>query len=141
MRSSLLDTERRHPDEIWLKVMAMVAVGMFVGAWVLGPFFNRSTAGRGPLDSATSLQQALEDASRRPDPSPYRTPTPAFEQVETHYAAAAKARAQASVGLPSAGQQISEVPEAFRQWPAEEAPAPRRQWRASSFDRHTGVRY
>jgi hypothetical protein len=34
----------------------------------------------------------------RPDPFPYRTPTPAIEQAETNYAAAAKQRAQSEYG-------------------------------------------
>jgi hypothetical protein len=79
-----------------MAAMAAVAIGMFVGAWLLGPAVTH--------DTITSAQPAQERTSfdamvTRPDPPPYRTATPAFDVANApNYAEAAKAKAQAALG-------------------------------------------
>lgn len=139
MRPFLLKAERPpFSDTVWLNAMAAVAIGMFIGHWVIGPAINYGMPNREPLRSATLERQALDEASARPDPSPYRTPTPAFETSNApSYAAAAKHKAQAPLGW--RGAQSLEVPDAFGALrDPEPAPQPSR---ARSYDRHTGIRY
>jgi hypothetical protein len=143
MRPMLLQTERLgSPDPLWLSAMAAIAIGMFLGNWVIGPMLNTDTPDRQRLQSATLEQMAISDASLRPDPSPYRTPTPIFNMPETNYATAAKERAQASLGWrgSASGNAAADAFQAFDEV-MPEAPAPHPQFRAPRFDRHTGVRY
>jgi hypothetical protein len=138
MRPLLPQSERLgRPDPLWLSAMAAIAIGMFLGNWVIGPMLNTDSPDRQRLQSAVLEQMTISEASLRPDPSPYRTPTPTFNMPETHYATAATERAQASLGW--RGNATADAFQTFDEVP--EAPAPRQQFRASRFDRHTGVRY
>lgn len=139
MRTMLPQSERLgRPDPLWLSAMAAIAIGMFLGNWVIGPMLNTDAPGRQGLQSAVLEQMTISEASLRPDPSPYRTPTPTFNMPETHYAASAKERAQASPGW--RGNATADASQTFDE-AMPEAPAPRQQFRPSRFDRHTGVRY
>jgi hypothetical protein len=136
----------RLSDSPWLPAMALVAVGMFIGYWVIAPAISTdSGASRDPLRSAGSERQAIIEAASQPDPFPYRTPTPVFDMPNApSYAAAAKQRAQAMIGgRGSDGVRSGDGEMAFEgviDDPPEQAPAPQRS-RAWSYDRHTGVRY
>jgi hypothetical protein len=79
-----------------MAALAAVAIGMFVGTWVIGPAISHhpETAAPAPQER-TSFQEMVS----RPDPMPYRAPTPAFDSSRPpHYAAAAKEKAQAELG-------------------------------------------
>lgn len=103
--------------------IAAVAAGMFVGTWIIGPMVS---AGSMPKEHGTETPLSYEQMLARPDPFPYRTPTPVVQQAQTNYAAAARQRAQAEYG--------GHYAEGF------DAPAPwqarRGRWRASVPDRH-----
>jgi hypothetical protein len=118
-------------DTVWLSAMAAVAVGMFVGTWVIGPAISTDSAPREALRSGQFERLSLDEARARPDPSPYRTPTPEFAApASTNYARIARQKAQASAG-------DDDMPDVYRE--------PSREWRfyapSRSVDRHTGVRY
>ena len=82
-------------DTVWLSAMSVVAISMFVGYWVIGPAISTDSAPREALRSAQFERLALDEARARPDPSPYRTPTPAFETpARTNYAQIAKQKAR-----------------------------------------------
>ena len=108
-----------------MAAMAAIAIGMFVGTWVIGPAITHdSPAAPSP---AAQERATFEDMVARPDPSPYRAATPAFDIAATNYAAAAKEKAQAEVGGQTAdseaGAETRSVPRAWS-----------RNYRA--FDRH-----
>lgn len=88
-----LSTIRAEP---YMAAMAAIAAGMFVGAWVIGPAVTRDSPGT-PAPAARD-RPSFEDMVARPDPSPYRTATPAFDMAAPNYAAAAKEKAQAETG-------------------------------------------
>jgi hypothetical protein len=94
--SHLLQTGTFRAEPL-LAAMAAIAVGMFVGTWVIGPAITRDSA---EAPAPTSQQRTtFEDMVARPDPMPYRAPTPAFDTSgPPSYAAAAKEKAQAEVG-------------------------------------------
>jgi hypothetical protein len=124
--SHLLQTATFRSEPL-LAAMAAIAVGMFVGTWVIGPAVTRDSA-EAPAPAAQQ-RTTFADLVARPDPMPYRAATPAFDTSgPPSYAAAAKQKAQAEVG----GQQtvdddsIPEAPRASR-WSS-------RNYR--SFDRH-----
>ena len=86
--------------------MAAIAVGMFVGAWVIGPLVTRTPeAPAAAAPDQTQSQQAApqqplgyEAMLSRPDPLPYRAPTPNFGSYNApNYAAIAKEKALAGV--------------------------------------------
>jgi len=108
-----------------MAAMAAIAIGMFVGTWVIGPAITHDTpAAPGP---AAQERPTFEDMVARPDPSPYRAATPAFDVAATNYAAAAKEKAQAEVGGQTAdSESVAETRSAPRAWS--------RNYRA--FDRH-----
>jgi hypothetical protein len=113
-------------SEPLIAAMAAVAVGMFVGTWILGPALTHNSP-EAPAPAAQQERTTFEAMVARPDPLPYRAPTPAFDTAgQPTYAAAAKEKAQAELG-----GQID--PEA-----AVEAPSyPMRSSRAyRAFDRH-----
>src|SRR5262245_61328183 len=84
-------------DTVWLSAMTAVAVGMFVGTWVIGPAISTDTPPRDALRSGQFERLSLDEARARPDPSPYRTPTPEFAApASTNYARIARQKAQAS---------------------------------------------
>jgi hypothetical protein len=109
-----------------MAAMAAVAIGMFVGTWIIGPAITHNS----PETQAPAAKErtTFEDMVARPDPMPYRTATPTFDTAgQPSYAAAAKERAQAEMG-----GQVD--PEAM----AEERPSyPMTSSRAArTFDRH-----
>lgn len=113
-------------SEPLMAAMAAIAVGMFVGNWIIGPAITHNS----PEATAPVAQQertTFEDMVARPDPPPYRSPTPTFSMAgQPSSAAAAKEKAQAELGAPV-------DPEAM----AEEPSYPVRSSRSSrAFDRH-----
>ncbi|MGZ5840574.1 MAG: hypothetical protein ACXWJ8_01395 [Xanthobacteraceae bacterium] len=113
-------------SEPLMAAMAAVAVGMFVGTWIIGPSITHNS----PEAQAPAAQQkriTFEDMVARPDPMPYRAPTPTFDTAgQPSYAAAAKEKAQAELGGAA-------DPEAM----ADEPGYPVRSSRAArTFDRH-----
>ena len=135
----LFDPQRpRVADKVWLNAMALIAVGMFIGHWVLAPAISTDTATtREALRSAKFERQALDAAAARPDPFPYRTPTPAFDvSGQPNYGALARQQAQAAYGWQGAE---GAIPEPFGETPWASQPA--QPSRGRSYDRHTGVRY
>ena len=114
-------------SEPLIAAMAAVAVGMFVGTWILGPALTHNSPEAAPAAAAPQERTTFEAMVARPDPMPYRAPTPAFDTAgQPTYAAAAKEKAQAELG----GQVDPEA--------AVEAPGyPMRSSRAyRAFDRH-----
>jgi hypothetical protein len=104
-----------------LNAMAAVAVGMFVGCWVLGPALTSKSDAASP--AAVKTEPLTFDAMlARPDPFPYRTATPAFDGAgEPHYAEAARAKARAQLGSrsaddpwPSLRQEPADIPSQAR---------------------------
>jgi hypothetical protein len=88
-----LSTIRAEP---YMAAMAVVAVSMFVGAWVIGPAITRNTTDVSP--AVSEARPTTSEMIARPDPFPYRSPTPAFDTSgPPSYAAAAKQKAQAEV--------------------------------------------
>ena len=84
-------------SEPGLAALSAIAIGMFVGTWIIGPAVTRDTS-ESPAPAAQE-RPTFEDMVARPDPLPYRAATPAFDiSGPPHYAAAAKARAQAELG-------------------------------------------
>lgn len=113
-------------SEPLIAAMAAVAVGMFVGTWILGPALTHNSP-EAPAPAAPQERTTFEAMVARPDPMPYRAPTPVFDTAgQPTYAAAAKEKAQAELG----GQVDPEV--------AAETPSyPMRSSRAyRAFDRH-----
>jgi hypothetical protein len=85
-------------SEPLLAAMAAVAVGMFVGAWLIGPAITHRVDTTTQTAAVTSDHPSFEDMVARPDPSPYRAATPAFDTNNApNYAAAAKEKAQAEL--------------------------------------------
>jgi len=84
-------------SEPLIAAMAAVAVGMFIGTWILGPALTHNN----PEASAPTAQQertTFEAMVARPDPMPYRAPTPVFDTAgQPTYAATAKEKAQAEL--------------------------------------------
>ena len=78
--------------------MAAVAVGMFVGAWLIGPAITarqQRRAARRRRRSGPASRTWFHGPTRRP----IAPPTPAFDlNGSPHYAAAAKEKAQAELG-------------------------------------------
>src|SRR5262245_18629930 len=69
--------------------IAAVAAGMFIGTWIIGPMISSGPISKEHDSPETPL--SYEQMIARPDPFPYRTPTPVVEQqAQTNYAAAAK---------------------------------------------------
>jgi hypothetical protein len=89
-----IETIRSEPG---LAALAAIAIGMFAGTWIIGPAVTRNTA---DIPAPVAQERAtFEDMVARPDPSPYRAATPAFDTSgPPHYGAVAKARAQAGLG-------------------------------------------
>lgn len=84
-------------SEPFMVAMAAVAVGIFVGTWVIGPAVTLNSA---DAPAPVARERTTFDAMvARPDPPPYRSPTPAFDMSgPPNYGAAARAKAQAEVG-------------------------------------------
>lgn len=111
-------------SEPMMAAMAAIAVGMFLGTWVLGPAITyKSPDAPAQAVERTTLQTMLA----RPDPMPYRAPTPSFDQSgPPNYAAIAKEKARAESGGPSDGDWFD----------ATSGIRVSRPYRARAFDRH-----
>jgi hypothetical protein len=110
--------------------MAAVAVGMFIGCWVIGPALTHKT---GATSQASAKTESLtyEAMLARPDPFPYRSATPAFDSSgPPRYAEAAREKARAEIGGRGADDPWSELQER-----AMESRSHAR-WRYRSPDRH-----
>jgi hypothetical protein len=84
-------------SEPLMAAMAAVAVGMFIGTWIIGPAITHDT--EAPAAAAPQEHTTFEAMVARPDPMPYRSPTPIFDTAgQPNHAAAAKAKAQAELG-------------------------------------------
>lgn len=83
--------------EPYLAALAVVAVSMFVGAWVIGPAITKNSTDVSP--SVSQERPSVDAMIARPDPFPYRAPTPAFDMSgPPDYAAIAKQKAQSEAG-------------------------------------------
>ena len=92
-------------SEPLLAAMAAIAVGMFVGAWLIGPAITHRTDPATQMAAVSSDRPSFEDMVSRPDPSPYRAATPTFDTTNApNYAAAAKEKAQAELGGEVSGE-------------------------------------
>ena len=93
-------------SEPYMAAMAAVAVGMFIGAWVLGPAITHEPESQPASEEQQTAQQeplTYQAMLSRPDPSPYRTPTPDYGSYGApNYGQVAKERAQAGLGSESA---------------------------------------
>ena len=89
-------TASTYRSEPVMAALAVVAIGMFVGTWVIGPAISHDLQSVAPApQERTSFQEMVS----RPDPMPYRAATPAFDSSgPPHYAATAKEKAQAELG-------------------------------------------
>ena len=83
-----------------MAAMAVIAIGMFIGAWVIGPVITHDSADAPASQALPSQGKTTFDAMvARPDPPPYRAATPAFDMTgPPNYAALAKQKAQAELG-------------------------------------------
>jgi hypothetical protein len=91
--------------------MAAVAVGMFIGCWVIGPALTSKTDATSQA-SAKTESLTFEAMLARPDPFPYRTATPAFDNAgQPHYAEAAREKARAEIGSRGADDPWGELQE------------------------------
>jgi len=116
-------------SEPLLAALAAIAVGMFVGTWVLGPLATHNAE---PPAPQARERVSLEDMQSRPDPSPYRAATPVFDNSgPPNYAAVAKQRAQAALGGDFADDEGS---------PAQQPSfSSRRRAHYPRYDRHTTI--
>jgi hypothetical protein len=108
-------------SEPYMAAMAVIAVGMFIGAWVIGPAITRepeapaAPAQEQAQNQPPAQQQPLSYQAMlsRPDPSPYRAPTPNFgSQGAPNYAEAAREKARA--GLGGEDEPVAENPRRYR---------------------------
>ena len=119
-------------SEPLIAALAAVAVGMFVGTWVIGPSISHDNADV-PASPPAEQRTTYDAMVALPDPPPYRAPTPAFDmRNQPDYAAIAKEKAQAE-----AGGQFADTED---QAQAPETPVYSRS-RNRMPDRHTGVAY
>ena len=116
-------------SEPLLAAMAAIAVGMFLGAWFLGPMLSHNNS---DVPGSTARERMnYEQMVARPDPPPFRSPTPTFDSSNApDYAAAARAQAQG---------QMSDLPNGDATATIPHGSGPARS-RAQRFDRH-GVIY
>ena len=97
-------------SEPLIAAMAAVAVGMFVGTWILGPALTHNSP-EAPAPVAQQERTTFEAMVARPDPMPYRAPTPVFDTAgQPTYAAAAKEKAQAELGGQVDPEVVAETP-------------------------------
>jgi hypothetical protein len=138
MRSLLSGTDRPpFGDAIWLNAMAAIAVGMFIGNWVIGPALSGDPAEHAKLRSAKFERAELRAAAARSDPSPYRTPTPDFGVPEApQYGKFAKEQARTAFG--ERGNDIMLEADSYgeRPWVAFEAGGALSRYRNRPFERH-----
>jgi hypothetical protein len=78
-----------------LSALAVVAASLFIGNWVIGPALTHKTPAAPTTDEPLSDQAMMA----RPDPSPYRAATPAFDMSSNpSYGTAAREKARAELG-------------------------------------------
>ena len=83
----------------YLVPAAALTFGIVVGNWLVGPLVSYDVMDRESLRSARHERESVAAASARPNPPPYRTPTPDFgTDSAPRYSALAKERAQAALG-------------------------------------------
>jgi hypothetical protein len=98
-------------SEPLIAAMAAVAVGMFLGTWILGPALTHNSPEAAPAAAAPQERTTFEAMVARPDPMPYRAPTPVFDTAgQPTYAAAAKEKAQAELGGQVDPEVVAETP-------------------------------
>jgi len=92
MPSHLLQASTIRSEPV-LAAMAAIAVGMFVGTWVIGPAMTRD---KSEVPAQTSQEKVSYEAMvARPDPMPYRAATPAFDTSGApNYGVAAREKAR-----------------------------------------------
>jgi hypothetical protein len=79
-----------------LSVLSVAAVGIFIGAWVLGPAMTHESR---PASSDKEHPLSYEEMVARPDPWPYRAATPAFDvSNQPNYGSTAREKARAEIG-------------------------------------------
>lgn len=84
-------------SEPYMAALAVVAVSMFVGAWVIGPVITKNSSDVSP--PVSQERPSVEAMNARPDPLPYRAATPAFDMSgPPNYGAIARERAQTQAG-------------------------------------------
>jgi hypothetical protein len=147
-------TPRLRPRPIAFRAAAVavaaLALGVILGNWVIGPAVSDDGPVHPPLNSARLEKAMIEAMSARPDPSPYRTPTPKFDFKDApHYAEIARENARAALGhrmARGADAPEQDMREAFVDLPASAREAfgyapDRAPPRSRRIDRHTGVVY
>jgi hypothetical protein len=123
----------------WMTVLVIVAVSMFIGSWVIGPSLTHESA---VASTAKEERMTYDAMMARPDPSPYRTATPQFDNsARPGYGAAAREKARAELGRPrtAAGNSVTDFPATVASDHREEQP--RAHSSSVGPDRHTGVMY
>jgi hypothetical protein len=124
--SHLLQTATFRSEPL-LAAMAAIAVGMFVGTWIIGPAVTRDSADA-PAPAAQQ-RTTFEDLVARPDPMPYRALRSSIHRVNPVTPLPQSKKAQAEAG----GQFVDDasIPEAPRasRWSS-------RNSNYRSFDRH-----
>jgi hypothetical protein len=124
MRFALPPEFHQHRHEAVAVAIVAIGVGMFIGSSIIGPLMSHDSADR---PAETLGRATFESMMARPDPFPYRTPTPAFDVSGTpNYAAAAKDKAQAERGGPTSDDDAWQAP-------SKTSPGPR--WRYRVPDR------
>jgi hypothetical protein len=95
-------------SEPYMAAMALVAVGMALGTWIVGPAVTHDVSAP---PQATQDRLDFDAMVSRPDPPAYRTATPEFDMANApNYTAAAKAKAQAEMGSSDADDDSLEAP-------------------------------
>jgi hypothetical protein len=118
MHAPLFEHNRRWLT-VGLNAVAAVAVGVFVGYWVVAPALSTGIGRDEPLWS-TMRERAMFDAiSQRADPSPYRTATPDFDLPQPpQYGRLARQQAQTASQRPG-----REARDAFASMPEQSSTA------------------
>jgi hypothetical protein len=76
--------------------LAAIGIGILAGIWIGGPALTGDGTKLASDPVTRWAPMSYSEMMQRPDPSPYRSATPAFSASgQIDYAAAAKARAQA----------------------------------------------
>ena len=127
MRFALPPRLHRHRHEAIAIVIAIIGLGMFIGDSILGPLISYKPGEAPVADNSQAL--SFEAMVARPDPFPYRTPTPQFDvSGSPHYAAIARQKALAALGDGRSEDATTEFPD--------KSQYARRHWRYRVPDRH-----
>jgi hypothetical protein len=83
--------------------LAAIGIGILAGIWIGGPALTGDGTKLASDPVSRWVPMSYNEMISRPDPSPYRAATPAFDTTgQIDYAASAKARAQAETSGQSA---------------------------------------